>query len=490
MTQRHWWLIANTFLLVVGLNAVQAQCPKEGCGKPATCPLLAGQAQGKCCSECPICPAGAAKCQECGSCCADKDGTAAAKKAVPCSASIGTRFVILPGLRFPLPTMELEAVCPEPAPSSRLIAIETQGTACQGPLSGSVVLAPLFDDVLVQCTNAPMFDDVKREAKEYVLEARIVETRPGRPDHAIIHFPRVTFLEDQPVSVSIRDGVFSAAPAAGAKPPAKPDGLMQFQVQTLDTGDLLLDLSVQKNHVEESNHYHTIVLGQRMTAIQEVKPGERVKLVLEKNDQGGPRSWIELQVRKAAELTPCEPPKAMSVTLSEAQNARTVTVTEEPQESSGSSIGAPVGRATAERVAPPASCPAGAAPLTQCLATELARPSLSSPSIFRAIKEEGHTRLEMVNGPSTRMTCKSMTWGVPGGSTLKLSAAGERVLVTGDRLKVAANRVIADGKDRLVMEGKVRFSGERDGAPWKITAERVVVNLADGRVEIEARTKR
>jgi hypothetical protein len=122
-------------------------------------------------------------------------------------------------------------------------------------------------------------------------------------------------------------------------------------------------------------------------------------------------------------------------------------------------------------------------------------PAANLASVFRAIKEDGHARLEVLHGPFGRMTCPSMTWGAPGCKALKLTVAGERVHVSGDQLKAYSNRVIADAQDHLVMEGQVRltytpvFDNGAQGAPRHVKADKVTIHLQDGHLDVEMKTK-
>jgi hypothetical protein len=548
------WPLLSALVLGLGVNTAAAQCPNEGCSKSSSCPKRTGiviigtgvnsdagligsvilNERDFNCTQCPIsasklgicgkcpncegCSGCCEKCPECDGCCSEEcySGCAAGKCAEKHGTlTLGVGISLLPGL-FPLPVPSLEVnVTSAPTP------------ACAPP-------APRQATAEVD----------EPDEKQFIIETRLMDMRSGQPEQ-VLFAPRVTVLEGQAATVSMCDGVAQAGHRGGPLP-ERMDGLLQVQVEQLDSGNLLLDLTVQKNTVEKSNKRGTVVLCRRLAALQEVKPGTPMKLVLEKDDQGEPRMWMEVLVKDASEVKEIIPPRTYATGSQAGERYGEDTM---PPRTYG--FGSPAGKrygqewsgpveasptagkhygeewlppdgimplpmppvpvtvyvpqpvpplhpamipAPAAMSGVPCPCPAGEA-IPCNAATIVTMPAANMASVFRAIKEDGHARLEVLHGPFSRMTCPSMTWGVPGCKPLKFTAAGERVHVSGDQLSAYANRVVADAEDHLVMEGQVRltyepeYEGGAQGAPHHIKADKVTIHLHDGHLDVEMRTK-
>lgn len=505
MTQKQWWTLLSALVLGLGINATQAQCPKEGCGKTAPCPAGPGKLiigtgvnsdggltgsvilnernfnctkcptplsnQGVCeqCPDCDACPGCYQKCPECEDCCT-KAQTCSGCSAGKCSEkhgtfTIGVGITLLPG-PFPLPVPILNAN--------------------------------------VTGAKAPAAAVTEPEEKQFIVETRLVEVRSGRREQ-VPFFPRLTVFEGQTASATLCNGIAQAG-RRGDPLPERMDDLLQVQVEELDSGDLRLDLTVQKNTVAKSSKGGTVVLCRRLAAMQEVTPGKPMKLVLEKDDRGGARAWVEVMVKDASEkadagpmeaagcaapdfayfgqmpVLPC-PPLAVPPRMAPPPIPMMPMTVFTPQ---------PLPPQPAAMM-PPAPAAASSVPRPRLVSevipcnvpTVISMPAANMASIFRAIKENGHARLEVLNGPFSRMICPSMTWGVPGCKPLKFTVAGERVHVSGEQLKAYANRVIADAEDHLVMQGQVRLTYEQNGVPRHIKADKVTIHLHDGHLDVE-----
>ncbi len=516
MTHKRLWTLLVTLVLGLGTNSAPGQSPKEG--KASSCPRCSGSLiigtgvnsdaglvgsvivneKNFNCTKCPECEACLGCCQKCPECdgCCTKAPTCPTCAAGKCAATHGTFTVgvgisLLPG-PLPLPVPVLKANVGRTAP------------ACCAPPAPSATKASVKDP----------------QEKQFVIETRVVETRPNQQEQ-VLFYPRVTVLEGQPASVNLCD--IAAAGQRDGQKPVRTDGLMQVQVEELDSGDLLLDLTVQKNTVEKSGKSGTVVLCRRLAAVQEMKPGKPMKLVLEKDDQGGARTWVEVMVRDAADKAGAVPALGTAgcyVPESELPDAY-IPAPEycgqgpvlQPVAEYYSQMPVPQHVAMPPQMMPPpipvtvfvprpmppqpaVPCPRPVSEVIPCnVPAVVTMPAANMASIFRAIKENGHARLEVLHGPFARMTCPSMTWGVPGCKPLKLTVAGERVHVSGSQLNAYANRVIADAEDHLVMEGQVRltyepeFAGGAQGAPRHIKADKVTIHLHDGHLDVEMKTR-
>ncbi len=515
MTHKRLWTLLITLVLGLGVNSVPAQSPKEG--KASSCPRCPGSLMigtgvnsdagligniflnerefnctkcptpasslGVCdkCPDCDACPGCCQKCPECDGCCTKAPAcpTCVAGK---CAAKHGTFTVgvgisLLPG-PLPLPVPVLKASVGRAAP------------ACCAPPAPSATKASVEDP----------------QEKQFVIETRVVETRPNQQEQ-VLFYPRVTVLEGQPASVNLCD--IAAAGQRDEQKPVRTDGLMQVQVEELDSGDLLLDLTVQKNTVEKSGKSGTVVLCRRLAAVQEMKPGKPMKLVLEKDDQGGARTWVEVMVRDAADKAgadTCKPPAILGASPLTGKHYGEewllppgMMAPPMPPVPVTVYVPQPVPPQPAAMMLPDGSavpCPRPVSEVIPCnVPGVVTMPAANMASIFRAIKENGHARLEVLHGPFARMTCPSMTWGVPGRKPLKLTVAGERVHVSGCQLNAYANRVIADAEDHLVMEGRVRLTyepelaGGAQKAPRHIKADKVTIHLHDGHLDVEVKTR-
>jgi len=85
------------------------------------------------------------------------------------------------------------------------------------------------------------------------------------------------------------------------------------------------------------------------------------------------------------------------------------------------------------------------------------------------------------------MFCDSLEMNMPGNTRVKFATAEKHVNVTGPNLHAVADAVASGPAGCLVFEGHVRLQYERQGQSATVTAEHVMVNMADGRVEIDPR---
>jgi hypothetical protein len=117
-------------------------------------------------------------------------------------------------------------------------------------------------------------------------------------------------------------------------------------------------------------------------------------------------------------------------------------------------------------------------------------PAVSCPAAvswkFQAAEQDGKPCLCIQAGLDNQATCEEMTFRVESVGRINLKAAAGQVQVQGAGVEARADRVTRTGKAGTTLEllGKVRLKYECKGQHAEMKAERVVVDLAAGRLEI------
>lgn len=105
---------------------------------------------------------------------------------------------------------------------------------------------------------------------------------------------------------------------------------------------------------------------------------------------------------------------------------------------------------------------------------------------IRAVVEDDQTRLVVRGGDQESLTAKSLKMMVPGSDSLKLIASDKQVQAVHPSLQGQADAISRLGPAGcFLFEGHVKLCYTNRGEHAEVTAERVLVNLADGHVEIE-----
>jgi hypothetical protein len=471
MTRKQSWMVISALALAVLGQSALAQCKKEACAKQ--CDLLKAfcdrlcQTRDQCCCEDSTCPN--------QGCCAKDVAAKDSKKHG--TITLGAGLTIQPGIPmvFPFPLVDVQAVNTEPLCGSGCLfgICPSSGASCVGNI-------------------------VSPDPKVYVVDTRVVEAWPGEKE-TVLCCPRLTILEGAPATVSLHDGGIRSSTSA-EKLPGRLHCTMKVQVQRHQKDLVMLDISVQHNKVEKSGDKGTIVLGHRLEAIQEMRLRQKTKLALDKDDRGGARAWIEVtvqeeqdQAHRASQATmpmpqqwreyPHQPPCYSPIPQDAAMAAEKIL----PPQPVAPVVMPPVSITTPQIC--PAPCMESIFPIMPCVAPEPMPAASHSPSIFRAVKCEGEAQLEMINGAEICLTCRNMAWKSPGCLSLKISTSGDQVQLEGDSLKASANRVMVGKKDHLVMEGHVRLCYAKNGDQCQITAEKVILDLTNGNLEIISKAK-
>jgi hypothetical protein len=124
-------------------------------------------------------------------------------------------------------------------------------------------------------------------------------------------------------------------------------------------------------------------------------------------------------------------------------------------------------------------------------------PPAPVPWEFRAVREDDRPRLQVQTGPGVTATCESLTFQVGDSRPVTVSVADNQVQVRcrspiltelgrHPGIQAGAYRVIRGGADGalLTLEGQARLQYQEKGDAT-IRAERIVVNLLTGQVEVE-----
>ena len=110
------------------------------------------------------------------------------------------------------------------------------------------------------------------------------------------------------------------------------------------------------------------------------------------------------------------------------------------------------------------------------------------PWRLHTVTDKDHTCLEMQmsgGGEDARACCDSMVLKV-GKESLKLSVTDKQVHVCGSFFKGTCDNVVRNTADgSLVLEGHVDLKYDRQGQKAQVSAERVLVGIADGRLEVK-----
>jgi hypothetical protein len=382
---------------------------------------------------------------------------------------------------------------------------------------------------------------VPHPTKEYVLETKLIETR-GADDHKVTSMPPMTVFKGKPASIRIPASLVLGRCPEDPKPdqPQRDMGtLLRVRVSRGETNGVRLELAVYKEveRIVPDGGAHALVPVASLRAVQGVKLGKVVKLVLDHDvDHGTVQSWMEVVVKEApaalegkTTAAPCPPLSFLDfLTRIESKDAcygRGELIAPPappccPAPLPPPSVycpGALYGGAVSccppsacGPVPPPPSLPGPGCAILQCTVTEPVKPACP-PATIRVVTEDGQARLEVQGCCGSCMSCENMVLKMPECGPIKVgvtskvllkvceahglgceACASERewkssqVLVCGPLLKAAADSVTTDQKGHVILEGHVRVKYHKDGQAAKVVADRVVVSLADGQLDIKS----
>ena len=222
---------------------------------------------------------------------------------------------------------------------------------------------------------------------------------------------------------------------------------------------------------------------------RKVKPGEAVKKVLEKDEHGKPRKWLELTVKQL----PPAPIGAIYPSPAEAATPAPVPTGMLPMPCLAAPLAfQPVCPGIFAEPVPPLRLgippSSGAMPrVAEARPAWLMRQSEEDSSWnLRPIVEQGKPKLIVREGDRDSVTVKSLVVKIPGNDALKLTAAGTQIRAQSGSLQAHADKVSRTGEAGcFVFEGHVKLTYKKDGERARVIAERVFVNLADGCIEVQ-----
>src|SRR5262249_25433287 len=105
--------------------------------------------------------------------------------------------------------------------------------------------------------------------------------------------------------------------------------------------------------------------------------------------------------------------------------------------------------------------------------------------VLKAVKDDGEARLEIMSGGDAKVTCENLVV-TKDGNSFKVAAHGEQVTISGPFLEASADRLArVEHTGCVILEGHVKLKYHKDDQSADVKAERVVVGLGDGRLEIQ-----
>jgi len=124
----------------------------------------------------------------------------------------------------------------------------------------------------------------------------------------------------------------------------------------------------------------------------------------------------------------------------------------------------------------------------QCAYPAPVMPSTAAPWRLRTVAQKDHTCLEMqlsAGGEDACAYCDNMVLKI-GNEKLKVCVADKQIQVNGSFVKGSADSVTRNTADgSILFEGHVKLTYEKAGQKAEVSAERVLVGVADGRLEVK-----
>jgi hypothetical protein len=124
---------------------------------------------------------------------------------------------------------------------------------------------------------------------------------------------------------------------------------------------------------------------------------------------------------------------------------------------------------------------------TACTILAPLPPQSVSPWLLRVVELNHHSRLMMQfdgDKDTPRVSCEEMVLHV-GPEPLTVSVEGKQVHLSGNFIKGSADTIGRNAANgNLVMEGHVKLNYGKEGKKVEVTADQVVVNITEGRVEV------
>jgi hypothetical protein len=263
--------------------------------------------------------------------------------------------------------------------------------------------------------------------------------------------------------------------------------LLQVKATAVKDERLHLEVTSVRAEAQNANNGQVVLdLAANPLLDRKVKLGKMVKKILERDEKGKPRKWVELMVK---ELEPAGMPAAERVPSPAV--APPLACTAAPPACQAAYVPVPafmlppqVQRQDYTVLPPPPA-------VLECVALQAPDPS-TQPEAFRATVEEGKTKIALQHGGFLRCDNLEITLNAGQGrctdnDTLKVTVSGDQIQIDHPCLQASADTVTSTGADGcLVLEGHVQLRYEKDGQQMSVIAgDRVLVDLAVGHVEVQ-----
>jgi hypothetical protein len=316
-------------------------------------------------------------------------------------------------------------------------------------------------------------------AKAYVLESSIFQSTPNGKKICVQH-PRIVFdpepcFHSNLILVEKQDKEHCE------------QWMLQVKGTALKNERLHLEVTGVRAKAQNSSNGQVVLdLTANPLLDCKVKLGKTVKKVLERDDKGKPRKWLEVMVKEIEQT-------AMGVRIEAVpgtQLQRYLELSQPPVACPPMAYMAvpPVYETTHFAVPPIMPAP----PTTlECLPLPAQDPS-SQPWRLRALAEEGKTEIALQQEgalPCDHLEIKLNTGQGRCTDTdaLKLTVAGDQIQVDHPWLQASADTISSTGPDGcLVFEGHVHLTYGKDGQQLRVIAgDRVCVDLAAGSIQVQ-----
>ncbi len=213
---------------------------------------------------------------------------------------------------YGIPAMPPPACCPPPAPTQAPVMPPTVTGTVSVPVPVAVANPYALTNScpapapVVNCSHAARAW-APTTGQVYVLEAKLVDACAGKPGH-VVACPKMVVAEGKQAvvqagnSVALNEGSVHDLVSQTAGPNTGRHvflgSLIKARVEGMDDNQVKIDLVVKHNDVEAAGARDILVLGQHLRTVRTVTLGKSVRVVLDKNDHGAARSYVEFTVTR------------------------------------------------------------------------------------------------------------------------------------------------------------------------------------------------
>jgi hypothetical protein len=250
--------------------------------------------------------------------------------------------------------------------------------------------------------------------------------------------------------------------------------LCHLQIKVADTHEGMVDLETQSQRgIDKSITRCRIAM----------KIGKTAKIPLDRDDSGAPQSWLEVRIQRAGNDLVAPPPVVQGIPYPVCPPCPNCPMTIfPPPMPTGPIYPNPMMALPHPMPAPP--CPPAAPALVQCGVVEVSPPPPPTPAATHA--GESHPWLLRAECAGCEMKLTGLQMQLPGCGVFRMATAHKQIQVQGPFLTASADCVAGTDKPGcFLLEGHVRLHYEKEGRKLEVTADRITVNVTDGRMEIQ-----